>query len=232
MQINLKRLEMGHSATIGEIFNVEGIQSERAVKLRLQEMKLKYLSELKHIYKDPNNILRLLHLKVLKIKGCGKLRALFTASTVKSLPHLSYLNIKDCKELVHIMEDHDNDETSACSVGGGGSHQLSFPMLKKIRIQHCDGLISLFSITTTSTMLPNLKTLEIKSSFRMKEVFRCPQDDDDDDDKQEVLIENVFPKLSQLRLMDLPELTTICNGINFHSVPEFDMSDCPNYRGI
>ncbi|KAK4275904.1 hypothetical protein QN277_018914 [Acacia crassicarpa] len=202
---------------IEEVLNLEGVEIEgTGLTLSLEEMQLKDLSELNHICKGPKCILSLPNLSDLNIIACKKLRVIFSVSMVKSLPQLSYLNIEDCNELMDIIEE---------SVEGH-FHQICFPKLEEISINRCNSLKCLFSISTSGMFL-KLWKLQIEEAFELEQVFIHKQHDM----QKMIMMDEVFPNLSNVTLRNLPRLVTICEGIDFQNVI-CSVNDCPKYQGI
>ncbi|XP_054819775.1 uncharacterized protein LOC129318831 isoform X2 [Prosopis cineraria] len=204
------------NSKIEEVLNLEGVEIEGPVTLSLEEMSLQYLSELKHIWKAPKYILSLPNLSELYITECKKLRAIFCVSISKSLPQLTSLRIKNCDELVDIIEESDEDPL----------HQLLFPELKDIDISGCNRLKCLFSITTPS-MFPKLECLEIQEASELEQVFKRKHDD-----TKKMVLKDVFPKLSRLILKELPILLAICDGIDFQTLQNPEVVNCPKYKEV
>ncbi|XP_054818810.1 uncharacterized protein LOC129318199 isoform X2 [Prosopis cineraria] len=207
------------NSKIEEAFNLEEVKIEGPVTLSLQHVWLQNLSELRHIWKAPKYILSLHNLQRLVLKECKKLRSIFCVSIMKSLPSLSYLEIEDCEELVHIVEE-DYDESAHDQF-----HKLFFPKLQKILIRRCKSLKCLFLIST-SAMFPMLIMLLIEECPEMEQVFACKQH------YTQKIVEHVFPKLTYLILRKLPRLITICGEIDFHSIESYQVVDCPKYQEI
>ncbi|XP_028806858.1 uncharacterized protein LOC114761610 [Neltuma alba] len=215
----LTNLEVGNS-TIDEVFNLEGVKIGRLVRLSLQSMMLKNLSELKQMCKGPKSSLSFDHLRSLKVIGCKSLRAIFSISIRKELPNLFHLKIKDCEELVQIIEE------DAQKSADDDRQQISFPKLEKVHIQNCHGLKFLFSISTPN-MFPKLESLEIEAAYELEQIFKRKQDD-----TQKMVVKDAFPNLSYLRLIKLPKLVTVCWGMPFQTLPDHQVVDCPKYQEI
>ncbi|XP_054818582.1 uncharacterized protein LOC129318077 isoform X2 [Prosopis cineraria] len=208
------------NSKIQEVFNLEEVKIEGSVTLSLESMSLENLSELRHIWKGPKYMLSHHNLRWLTLKACEKLRSIFCVPVLKSLPSLSYLEIEDCEELVHIIEE-DCEESA-----NDQFHQLFFPNLQEICIRRCNSLKCLFLIST-SAMFPMLRGLKIEESLEMEQVIACKQHHN-----QKMVVKDVFPKLSNLTLGKLPRLVTICGEIDFRSVQSYQVVDCPKYQEI
>ncbi|KAF7842314.1 putative disease resistance protein [Senna tora] len=74
-------------------------------------------------------------------------------------------------------------------------------------LRKCKSLKCLFSISTCG-VLPNL-------GYKQGET-------------KEMIMKDVFPKLETLKLVSLPSLDCVCQGIDFQTVPERFVHDCPN----
>ncbi|XP_028786568.1 uncharacterized protein LOC114742483 [Neltuma alba] len=70
--------------------------------------------------------------------------------------------------------------------------------------------------------LPQLLYVNIKDAPRLGQVFGWKQGE-----RQKLILENVLPKLIAIRLVELPTLHTICQGIDFQTVKIRHVRRCP-----
>ncbi|XP_028801376.1 uncharacterized protein LOC114756595 [Neltuma alba] len=200
---------------IEEVLNLEGVEIEGPfMTLSIARMRLENLCELRHIFRRPKYILSLPNLQELNIIACKKLTVIFCVSIVRNLPQLSYLSIRECDELVDIIEESDGDHL----------HQLYFPKLKGIDIKCCNSLKFLFSISTCG-MFPKLVVLQIEEASELEQIFMCKQDNM----QKMAKMGEFFPKLSIVTLRKLPRLISICKGIDFKDLQHCRVEDCQKY---
>ncbi|KAI9111278.1 hypothetical protein K1719_017690 [Acacia pycnantha] len=195
---------------IEEIFYLTYMETEKKgdelqpLTSSLRELRLLNLRELVNICWGPKCIIRFDSLRDLTIKACKKLRVIFSASIVRSLPVLWQLDISECEELVHIVEE--DYETNA---DDHVRHEPCFPNLEQVSVSHCDKLKYLFSITI-SDILPKLSFIWIDNAYELEHVLIKR------DEMKEMFMENVLPPVRQFTLSNLPNLISIFRGINVH----------------
>ncbi|KAI9088293.1 hypothetical protein K1719_030014 [Acacia pycnantha] len=193
---------------IEEIFYLTYMETEKKgdelqpLTSSLRELRLLNLRELVNICWGPKCIIRFDSLRDLTIKACKKLRVIFSASIVRSLPVLWQLDISECEELVHIVEE--DYETNA---DDHVRHEPCFPNLEQVSVSHCDKLKYLFSITI-SDILPKLSFIWIDNAYELEHVLIKR------DEMKEMFMENVLPPRRQFTLSNLPNLISIFRGIN------------------
>ncbi|KAK4253903.1 hypothetical protein QN277_010520 [Acacia crassicarpa] len=207
-----------------EIFDLTYMEREKKgdelqpLTSSLRSLKLLNLSELVNICVGPKCIIRFDSLRSLTIKACKKLRVIFSASIVRSLPVLWNLHISECEELVHIVEE--DYETNA---DDHVRHERCFPNLESVSVSDCDKLKYLFSITI-SGILPQLDYLQIKNAYELEHVLIRR------DEMEEIVMKDVLPQLTELSLLDLPNLISVCHGINFQKEDYSTFVDnCPKF---
>jgi hypothetical protein len=156
-------------------------------------------------------------LQRLKVARCYELKCVFSMETPRSLPELMELCIYNCQELEQIVAA--NEELVQLP-----NAELYFPKLKKIEVENCNKLKSLFPISMV-TMLPQLSTLHLKYSIQLQEVFRHSQ-------SHNIMnkMEIILPNLNVIRLDSLPNFVDICRGCKLHAdkLQELNIYSCPN----
>ncbi|XP_028798947.1 uncharacterized protein LOC114754343 [Neltuma alba] len=187
----------------------------------LQMLNLQNLSELVNICVGPKHIIYLHSLQELYISGCKKLKVIFSTSTVQSLPMLTELRISKCEELVNIVEkdyETNDDDHHLC-------HEPCFPNLEQVSVNDCDKLRYLFSITVSS-ILPKLRSLEISRANELEHVLVRQGE------MKEMVMKDVLQQLHQLELIYLPNLVSLCHGIDFQTLKgdyNTKVDDCPKF---
>ncbi|XP_057724243.1 probable disease resistance protein At4g27220 [Arachis stenosperma] len=185
----------------------------------LEQVEFRGFSELSFIWSDPTNrqILSLQHLQYLKVDGCAKLKSIFSAVILRSLPELTSLVIQGCNELEEIVSEneelhHDLSNTKV----------VCFPKLRNLTVKNCNKLKSIFSVSVLG-MPPQLSYLHISDAAELVQVFR------DSSDKI------VFPNLREMKLNKLPCLVDICIGFELlqpMKAVKIMVDQCPNFTSI
>ncbi|KAJ6704272.1 RESISTANCE PROTEIN RGA2 putative-RELATED [Salix viminalis] len=201
--------------------------------LSLEKLELNSMPDMRCIWKG----LVLSCLTYLKVSRCEKLTHVFTGSMVASLVQLQSLDISDCEELEQIIAK-DNDDEKGQILSGSDLQSLCFPNLRKVEINGCNKLRSLFPVAMAAG-LPKLEALKVRDSSQLLGVFW--QDDHaspvtweqtiakEKDDEREIIPESLgFPKLKTLSisgcykledvfpvsvspsLLNLEEITIVC----------------------
>ncbi|XP_054813441.1 uncharacterized protein LOC129314094 [Prosopis cineraria] len=209
-----------------EIFNLRHMDMEKNGKAlepltsSLQSLYLNCLSELVNICVGPKHIIGFHSLQRLSITKCKKLKVIFSSPILKSLPTLKYLKISECEELMHIIEE-DRETNGDDSL----HHEPCFPKLAIVSAENCHKLKSLFSITISDT-LPDLFYLSIGKAYELEHVLIRRGE------MKEIVMKDVLPQLRNLRLVELPNLISVCYGIDFRLLKEdygMHVDDCPNF---
>ncbi|XP_028080577.1 disease resistance protein At4g27190-like isoform X2 [Camellia sinensis] len=113
---NIRGLKVWWCDSLEMIFDLqEGVCADVAEKetliTQLSELKLKYLPELTHIWK---NILQQTHcfqnLSSLRVQHCDNLRYIFTISMANVLVNLEYLTVQHCKKVEKIVTRENEEE--------------------------------------------------------------------------------------------------------------------------
>ncbi|XP_054810106.1 uncharacterized protein LOC129311690 isoform X2 [Prosopis cineraria] len=158
----------------------------------------------------PKSYLSFRNLSTLEMEGCKRLKFILSASTSRSMPKLRCLIVSNCGELVSIIEDEENEISREC-----------FPELSKIEVRHCKKLRCILSMSKCGK-LPQLMILIIEDAPELGQVFGWEQG------MPKELMKDVLPRLFALKLINLPSLHTICQGIDFQNVKIRLVQKCPN----
>ncbi|XVF78691.1 hypothetical protein PTKIN_Ptkin14bG0155800 [Pterospermum kingtungense] len=191
-----------------------------AATFNLKKLTLRSLPELRVLWKGPIQVVSFQNLTELIVKGCGRLRYIFSPTIARKLPQLSYLVIEDCDELEYFIE---KVETSS------QDHQhIRFRNLNSIKIRHCAQLKSLFPVSVAHH-LPKLEYLGFEGLSELEEVFEIGDEANVSEDKEKVIIQ--LPRLGILWLQRLPKLKSFSPMAHHFVLPSLEdllVRSCPN----
>ncbi|KAG5255233.1 disease resistance protein [Salix suchowensis] len=216
---NLREIHITDCKGAQELMQVGRTGHELSL-LSLEKLDLESLPDMRCIWKG----LVLSHLTTLEVYDCQKLTHVFTGSMVASLVQLQSLDISGCSELEQIIAK-DNDDEKDQILSGSELQSLCFPNLRKVEIDGCNKLRSLFPVAMASG-LPKLKTLEVRDSSQLLGVFG------QDDEASPVNVEKqmVLPNLYFLRLKNLPSIVCFslgCDDFLFPCLEDLTVDECP-----
>ncbi|XP_073223246.1 uncharacterized protein [Cicer arietinum] len=139
-----------------------------------------------------------------------------SASVLRSLPQLTYLEINNCEALQRIVEEDDENQSQTNPY----SRVVSFPKLVAVVIKCCHSLKSLISVTTFREF-PKLELMIIKEASQLDDMFRSEQGDGIPEQKLRL------PKLKYLVLMQLPNLVDLSQQMELQNVTYSIIQYCP-----
>ncbi|KAE8678265.1 hypothetical protein F3Y22_tig00111427pilonHSYRG00223 [Hibiscus syriacus] len=179
---NLQKLEIWSSYFKEMIFQSEEDGEEKPASLLLSqitELRLIFLSELMHLWKEKEGFpnLRILHVEccrklkgnlvpssvsfrnlvTLRVYGCDGIIKLITHPTAKSLVQLKQMSISFCKNIEEIIQGGDDDDD-----------EISFSQLNRLELDHLPKLESFFSSGNYTFSFPSLEDLVVNNCQKMK----------------------------------------------------------------
>jgi hypothetical protein len=199
---NLRSVKINGCKSLEEVFELDdesNVEEELPLLSSLTRLELEMLPELKCIWKGPTRHVSLQSLVHLNLNRLHKLTFIFTPSLAESLPQLETLEIRNCRELKHVVREED-DEWEIIP------ESLGFPKLETLYIFACAELEYVFPRSKVLQFLKNLRSVKINGCKSLEEVFEL-------DD--ESYVEDELPLLSSLTRLELemlPELKCIWKG--------------------
>ena len=170
--------------------------------VQLQGLYIEQCPNMKHIvtaedrdfHNQPSLILPFQNLKFVQVKQCNSLMYLFPPSMALGIVQLQDLCVEDCPTMKYIVTVEDRDFHNQPRV------VLPFQNLKSVKVKQCDSLIYLFS-ASQALCLVQLKHLCIENCSVIEEIVIT---------EDGVTDEIIFPQITQLSLLSLPNLTSFC----------------------
>ncbi|XP_022719667.1 uncharacterized protein LOC111277500 [Durio zibethinus] len=173
---NLEKLEIC-VAYFKEIFPSEGVGEEKPASAwlllsRLTELRLKYLPELMHLWKEKegcpklkNNLVPSIfsfrNLVTLEVARCDGIIKLVAYSTAKSLLQLKEMKVWSCENIEEIIQGIGDDEDEA-------KEEISFPQLNLLELGYLPKLESFCSSGNYTFGFPSLVTVILENCPKMK----------------------------------------------------------------
>ncbi|XP_028782838.1 uncharacterized protein LOC114738941 [Neltuma alba] len=159
---------------------------------------------------DPDNDILFPHLKGLELTRLRYLESIGLKQlwVAPILENLETLEVEDCPCLRNLVPS-----------------VVSFSKLRELHVDYCDGLVSLFTLSTARSLVL-LEELFIESCASVQEIVSKEGDGSDEDDI-------TFSKLKTLTLVSLPRLGCFYSGdytLNFPCLEHFTFEECPKMR--
>ncbi|XP_028758776.1 uncharacterized protein LOC114717746 [Neltuma alba] len=212
----LEDLFIRHNDEVEVVFDVGKLPINRQqVNLRLNNLNLRDLPKLRHIWRGPKNSLLLQHLQRLNLSNCGNLKEVFPSCILKELPQLRELDITDCNELEEIIEEDDHNVST--------SPKPVFLRLVSIYIKRCHKLKCVFPKIFACRLIPNIKVLYIEDTSALKQVFG----DEQHDTTHTYEAATPVLELEYVVLWNLPSLTSVNPSTAFQTARHIIVQRCP-----
>lgn len=174
----------------------------------------------------PSNMLhRFQHLKLLKVRDCGSLVEIFESEGVDTTKDEGYTetqysyNLQEMQlyalpKLMHIWKNH-------CGI-------LGFLNLKKLKIQCCQSLKSVFS-SSIAKSLSQLQELSVHECDMIEEII-TREEEEIRISEEPKKVKITFPALQWLTLYHLPSLRCFCLSTYHLELPschDITITECP-----
>ncbi|KAH7517457.1 hypothetical protein FEM48_Zijuj09G0066900 [Ziziphus jujuba var. spinosa] len=155
--------------------------------------------------------IRLSKLESLVIHGCASLQAIFDTQRLNvAFPLLESLEIRDLKNLKEICHGQPSKKSGLESLRSSTSTWLaSFGNLRSLLLFGCPKLKNIFSISIARGLIL-LQCLEVRQCDELEEIISKIGEDDE----KPINEIGLFPELTELELINLPELIIGFNSIS------------------
>ncbi|KAK2639054.1 hypothetical protein Ddye_026849 [Dipteronia dyeriana] len=168
---NLEELRITGRRSVQVLFQLESLKQELSLS-SLKVLVLNDLQELGCLCKGPTHLLSMPNLKKLEVRGCDRLRHMFSPSLARNLLQLEGLIIADCGELEQILDEDDAKTNNQTLSKDHHQWPLLFPNLSSIYIGSCYKLKTMFPVSMTRLLsLSNLKSLRVNKCDRLRHMF-------------------------------------------------------------
>ncbi|GFY84689.1 hypothetical protein Acr_03g0014630 [Actinidia rufa] len=172
----------------------------RDVKAKLREMKVNKCPKLTNIL-SPSNLKCMQNLEELTVENCESVKVAFDLGALnagedhgaaRALPSLDHLELNSLPNLTHVWANY--------SPGIQGFQNLTY-----LKVHSCGSLRILFS-PFIAKLLVKLEQLDIEKCDVMKAIIAWEQEVDDEGMRNTI----IFPRLTKVKLEDLPNLMSFC----------------------
>ncbi|KAJ0099955.1 hypothetical protein Patl1_21927 [Pistacia atlantica] len=254
---NLEMLDVRSCESLEQVFDLEENRQEIMGLKKLKSLKIDNCNNLRYIF-TPSMLLGLVQLQKIEVKNCAlieeiikkeaqkdavsdkivipqlnsvvleslpNLARFYPGSDILECPPLETIIIKDCQK-VHMKEFsvHLASLFTVKVVLPSLEAPSCFQNLTNLVIDGFDHLKYLFPFSMVKSLF-KLKKLEISNCKFMERVI------DEDEERSSRML---FPKLYELKLTDLPKLTTFCNStaniVEMSSLFRLWIMNCPGVQ--
>ncbi|MED6161582.1 hypothetical protein PIB30_062152 [Stylosanthes scabra] len=168
-------------------------------------------------YAIPSNVLCCLkRLKELTVRGCDKLKGIFEMNDTRGTFRLTKLYLSQLPNMTHVWQK-DNQGISC------------FQNLQEVIVVSCDKLEILFP-TALAGDLRMLEQLDVRHCDELIEIIGQEDGENERTEAEEGTTEKcLFPRLTQLKLTGLPQLTCFCSTmltLGCNELHVIDVTDC------
>ncbi|KAJ8449978.1 hypothetical protein Cgig2_029340 [Carnegiea gigantea] len=198
---SLARLEILRCEKVEEVFQLIHYNDQK-YKEQLSNLimiRLRYLWQLRYIWKGPQQNLHLRKLECIELYCCRKLTSILSPASATSLRKLRSIKIFKCEALESIISPEEDElSTSAASLLMVVS--INIPELEEIHISSCHELKSILPVSILAQGLPQLRVISITDCAKLEQVFK---------DREGTLMswdEIALNSLNYLELVNLPSL--------------------------
>ncbi|KAJ0098758.1 hypothetical protein Patl1_21961 [Pistacia atlantica] len=232
---NLEMLDVRSCESLEQVFDLEENHQEIMGLKKLKSLKIDSCNNLRYIF-TPSMLLGLVQLQKIEVKNCALIEEIIKKEAQKdsvsdkivipqlnsvvleSLPNLARFysgsDILECPPLeTIIIKDCQNIHMKEFSVHLASLFTVKV-VLPSLEASSCFQNLTILVIDGFDHLKYLLPSSMVKSVFRLKEleISNCKFMERVIDEDEERSITMLFPKLYQLKLRDLPKLTTFCNS--------------------
>lgn len=211
---SVQELRIENCDQLKEVFQLDMVayHKNKGQLSSLSRLELQGLSQLKTIWKGPQECFYLHKLEHIEMDGCDVLTSLFTPTIAQGLLKLQFLTIANCNALERVIMMDEND-TLICQ--GCCIKNVRFPELKKIDIQSCEKLKSVLPVAIIAQGLSKLESISVQNCANLEYLFGYGQEYVGES------LEIVLRNMDALTLADLPRLEIVLS--NLHSLTLVDL---------
>ncbi|KAJ9562208.1 hypothetical protein OSB04_007368 [Centaurea solstitialis] len=212
----------------------------------LEELTLRELHSVNEIWSRQLSAANFRSLRILIVFGCDNLLLVFPSYMQHMLQNLEILSIEWCDSVEELCELDilgQNDAELATLPSIRDLNLGKLPLLKRLwwnvnphgysslrnlnslHVYECDALIHLFSVPAMKSLV-QLQELKVRSCKNMKTIFAYQGGEDDS---------IVLPELWSVKLEDLPELSSFCQGgasLEFPSLEMIEIKCCAKMKAF
>ncbi|KAG5223802.1 disease resistance protein [Salix suchowensis] len=208
--VNLEEIEVDDCEKMEEIIggtssDEEGAMSEESNEFKLpklRSLRLQGLPELKSICSAK---LICDSLRYITVSKCNSME-IMVPSSWSGLINLKVISVEDCDKMEEIIGGTRSDEEEAM---GEESNEFKLPKLRRLNLSN---LPELKSICNAKLICNSLQRISVKDCEKIEEIIGGTRSDERVMGKESISSEFKLPKVRALRLINLPELKSICNA--------------------
>ncbi|KAF2318798.1 hypothetical protein GH714_010775 [Hevea brasiliensis] len=193
-------------------------------------------------------------LKNFKICNCPSMKKLFPQSLMSNLQNLEVISVADCDNMEELIASEEGQESYNCN--NGNSFIFTLPKLRMVKLVAlpelksicsgeivCDSLqiIEICNCPSMKKLFPqglmsnlqNLEEISVGNCNNMEELIASEEGQESYNCNNGNSFIFTLPKLRMVKLVDLPELKSICSGeIVCDSLQIIEICNCPSMKKL
>ncbi|PSS09622.1 Disease resistance protein [Actinidia chinensis var. chinensis] len=224
----LQTLKSESCHSLQNVFDLEGLAIGRdgtEFLSSLEELLLRNLPELIHIWKGSLHRVNLCKLRVVFLVSCIKVRRTFPPSLVQKLVHLDRLLVYGCSNLEEIFGTHNEQQIEIVVPGKSLGTNMSLRNLTTVGVYECDKLRYIFPLSIARGLVL-LQYLNIECCAMVESIVEEEKGEETESSIEKI----VFPDLREITLDNLHNLTCFCKGryaVEYPYLEEMYLVNCP-----
>ncbi|XP_057513860.1 disease resistance protein At4g27190-like [Actinidia eriantha] len=224
----LQTLKSESCHSLQNVFDLEGLAIGRdgtEFLSSLEELLLRNLPELIHIWKGSLHRVNLCKLRVVFLVSCIKVRRTFPPSLVQKLVRLDRLLVYGCSNLEEIFGTHNEQQIEIVVPGKSLGTNMSLRNLTIVEVSECDKLRYIFPLSIARGLVL-LQYLNIECCAMVESIVEEEKGEETESSIEKI----VFPDLREITLDNLHNLTCFCKGryaVEYPYLEEMYLVNCP-----
>ncbi|PSS09619.1 Disease resistance protein [Actinidia chinensis var. chinensis] len=224
----LQTLKSESCHSLQNVFDLEGLAIGRdgtEFLSSLEELLLRNLPELIHIWKGSLHHVNLCKLRVVFLVSCIKVRRIFPSSLVQKLVRLDELRVFCCRNLEEIFGTHNEQQIEVVVPGNSLGTNMSLRNLITVAVYECDKLRYIFPLSVARGLVL-LQNIWIRNCAMVESIVEEEKGEETASSIEKI----VFPHLYQIILFNLDNLTCFCKGryaVEYPHLEEIVIESCP-----
>ncbi|PSS09621.1 Disease resistance protein [Actinidia chinensis var. chinensis] len=210
------------------VFDLEGLatgRDETEFLSSLEKLVLSNLPKLIHIWMGSLHRVNLCKLREVNLYSCSKIIRIFPPSLVQKLVRLDKLQVDFCRNLEEIFGTHNEQQIEIVVPGNSLGTNMSLQNLITVVVRECDKLRYIFPLSIARGLVL-LRDIRIESCPMVESIVEGEKGEETISSIEKI----VFPRLHELRLVNLKSLTCFYKGhyaVEYPYLEKMQIDRCP-----